>query len=92
MPMAKVNLIIPNQIPFDFNNPVEDLVKWPDNTLFPLNRKDLITKRTVLEEILKDIKVSEDYLVVTGFTALAHIIDFFHKTLDYADNKQIRIE
>jgi energy-coupling factor transporter ATP-binding protein EcfA2 len=60
----------PIQLEFDFDKPS---LAWPPNSLFPLNISD--QKRTVLQEVDKDIKVSDEYLVVTGFTSLAHIID-----------------
>ena len=40
---------------FDFENPLPQLINWPDNALFPLNLKGYLERRTVLFEITKDI-------------------------------------
>src|SRR6185437_5781924 len=48
---------------------------WPSQDKFPINNETF--ERTVKEEILKDIKESEKYLIITGFTSLANIIEIF---------------
>lgn len=73
---------------FDFNNP--DPSHWPPNEKFPLNWELYGEKRTVEQEIEKDIEASSDYLVVTGFTSLSHLVDKFG-VKDYPNLKSVRI-
>ncbi|MXV49903.1 hypothetical protein GS399_02890 [Pedobacter sp. HMF7647] len=75
----------------DFENPPPPLVVWPDNHAFPLNLKDLVSRRTVLDVVLEDIAASENYLVVTGFTSLAHIIELFGGKIRFGRLKNVRI-
>lgn len=75
----------------DFDNPPPPLVVWPDNHAFPLNLKDFVGRRTVLEVVLEDIAESENYLVVTGFTSLAHIIELFGGKVVFGYLKDVRI-
>ena len=44
----------------------------------------------MLEEIKKDINESEEYLVITGFTSLAHIVTFLGN-IDFQKTKRIRV-
>jgi len=48
---------------------------WPPQDRFPINNET--HERTVKSEILKDIRESEKYLIITGFTSLANIIEIF---------------
>ena len=48
---------------------------WPPQDKFPINNDT--HQRTVKAEVLKDIKESENYLIITGFTSLANIIEIF---------------
>jgi superfamily II DNA or RNA helicase len=75
----------------DFDNPVPQLISWPDNHAFPLNLRDYTSKRTVLEVVLEDISQSENYLVVTGFTSLAHIIELFGGKVTFGRLRDVRI-
>lgn len=49
--------------------------EWPPQDKFPINNDT--HQRTVKAEVLKDIKESENYLIITGFTSLANIIEIF---------------
>jgi len=75
----------------DFDNPPLPLVVWPDNRAFPLNLRGFVDKRTVLEVVLEDIAGSEHYLVVTGFTSLAHIIELFGGKVVFGGLRDVRI-
>jgi superfamily II DNA or RNA helicase len=75
----------------DFDNPPQPLFVWPDNHLFPLNLKDSSERRTVLQVVLEDIAVSNHYLVVTGFTSLAHIIELFGGKVNFDSLQDVRI-
>jgi superfamily II DNA or RNA helicase len=75
----------------DFDRPLVPLVEWPTNECWPINRKDTYPRRTVLQEIKKDVSFSETYLVVTGFTSLAHIIEFFGKEVNFEKTKVVKI-
>jgi len=59
-----------NQAAFDF-----DKVRWPDNETFPLNLRN--QKRSVQTIVYNDINYSTEYIIVTGFTSLSNLIDFF---------------
>ncbi|MHA2344914.1 MAG: hypothetical protein ACXADW_23950 [Candidatus Hodarchaeales archaeon] len=77
------------QLELDFI-PLEPIstIKWPPNDLFPLNiSRDI----NVLKEIIKDVKNSNQYLVVTGFTSLGHIIDFFGSENNFEHTELVRI-
>jgi superfamily II DNA or RNA helicase len=71
-----------NLFDFDFST---DL---PHQDYFPINEGK--QGRTVKEILLKDIRNSEEYLIVTGFTSLANIIDIFGAN-EYPTLKQLRI-
>ena len=59
---------------FDFNYHLD----LPDQEDFPLNLRE--QARAVRDILLKDIKNSEDYLILTGFTSLSNLIDVCTKT------------
>ncbi|MEQ9265427.1 MAG: SNF2-related protein [Balneolaceae bacterium] len=63
---------------------------WPSNEEYPLNLRNGLEKRTVEQEIIKDISSSMDYLVVTGFTSLSYLVDLFYK-IDPCQEKKFRI-
>jgi len=79
------------QVTLDFSKPVEPHMGWPPNSRFPLNRRASLGNTTLLEEIVRDINESSHYLVVTGFTSLAHIIEFFGKHIDYTNTLEVKI-
>lgn len=49
--------------------------KWPDHESFPLNKK--IGTKTVEQVVSKDIADGIKYLIITGFTSLSNLVDFF---------------
>jgi phosphatidylserine/phosphatidylglycerophosphate/cardiolipin synthase-like enzyme len=69
---------------FDFNYKLD----LPTQEDYPLNLKE--QNRTVREILLKDIRSSSDYLILTGFTSLSSLIDVFG-TVDYPKLKKLRI-
>ncbi len=71
-----------NLFDFDYS---KDL---PEQEKFPINES--IQGRTVKEILLKDIRNSEEYLIVTGFTSLANLIDIFG-AIEYPHLKQLRV-
>lgn len=89
--MAKSKAISPIQQSFNFDDPEPPLIVWPDNQAYPLNLKDYTSRRTVLEVVLEDIIGSEEYLVVTGFTSLAHLIEIFGGKIAFGKLKEVRI-
>jgi superfamily II DNA or RNA helicase len=58
-----------SQYTFDF-----DAIRWPNNKSFPLNIKP---QRNVESIIYSDIESSREYIIITGFTSLSNLIDFF---------------
>lgn len=50
---------------------------WPNNGKFPLNLESPGESRTVEAEVLKDINTSSEYLIITGFTSLSHLVATF---------------
>lgn len=59
-----------SQTSFDFG-----AIKWPDHESFPLNKKQ--GNDTVEKIIYKDIQNSIEYLIITGFTSLSNLVDYF---------------
>lgn len=68
--MGKYN---PAQTKLLFSTLLDD--SWPDHKLFPLNLRNL--NRKVQSEVEKDITASDEYLIITGFTSLSHLVDMF---------------
>jgi superfamily II DNA or RNA helicase len=62
--------------------------KWPLQDDFPINNDT--HERTVKSVLLKDIAASSDYLIVTGFTSLANLIEIFG-TANYQKLSQLRV-
>ena len=58
------------QILIDFDNPP---YQWPSQDNFPLNEE----ANKVKEILLQDIDESTSYLIITGFTSLANIVEIF---------------
>lgn len=75
--MARKNLF-----DFDYN------LGLPDNERFPLNESK--EGRMVRQILLKDINNSTEYLIVTGFTSLANLIDIFGSN-DFPNLNNLRI-
>ncbi|PVD50140.1 hypothetical protein DC498_21230 [Terrimonas sp.] len=69
---------------FDFNYHLN----LPGQEDFPLNLKE--QARAVRDMLLKDIKNSDNYLILTGFTSLSNLIDVFGAT-DYPKLQELRI-
>ncbi|HSM27329.1 MAG TPA: SNF2-related protein [Thioalkalivibrio sp.] len=49
---------------------------WPDPARFPLN----VDRRQVGDRVLEDLRASQEPLIVTGYAALDHLIDFIAET------------
>ena len=77
MPMLDRNL-------FDYDFTLD----LPDQEQFPLNLSK--QGRIVRDILLKDIRNSEDYLILTGFTSLSNLIDVFG-TVDYPKLRKLRV-
>ena len=75
-------MALKNLFDFDYSK------NLPKQEGFPINES--IQGRTVKEILIKDIRNSEEYLIVTGFTSLANLIDIFG-TVEYPDLKKLRI-
>lgn len=75
---------MPRQTLFDFNFNLN----LPDQDKFPLNLRE--QGRTVRDILLNDIRNSNDYLILTGFTSLSNLIDVFGTT-DYPKLQQLRV-
>lgn len=71
-----------NQTSLDFESP-----RWPDHNSFPLNKK---TGRTVEDVIYHDIESSTDYIIVTGFTSLSNLVDYFG-SIEFKQLENVRI-
>jgi len=72
----------PNLFDFNFN------LDLPSQDNFPLNLRE--QGRTVRDILLRDVKNSETYLILTGFTSLSNLINVFGAT-DYPKLKQLHI-
>lgn len=70
-------------------------LNWVSNELLPLNVSAKIdvqaTRRTVSQEILKDVYSSGTYLILTGYTSLEFIIDTFYNLKETDNPKEITI-
>ena len=62
--------------------------RWPSQEYFPINNAtyDL----TVKSVLIKDISASSEYLIVTGFTSLANLIEIFG-TVNYPELSKLRV-
>ena len=77
-----------DQLTFDFENHLPSNFNWPSQDVFPLNIEELDKKvRTVLD---RDLNVAKDFILLTGYTSLSHLIDTFGKE-DYDNIDIIRI-
>lgn len=65
-----------------------DTHRWPEQEHFPLNLA--AHKRTVQSIVYEDISQSEEYLILTGFTSLSNLIDFFGSQ-EFEMLKKVRI-
>jgi superfamily II DNA or RNA helicase len=74
-----------NQIELNFNE-----VNWPSQEEFPLNLKRKHIK--VKDLLYGDIENSTEFIIVTGFTSLSNLIDFFgEKDFDQLNKVKILI-
>jgi len=69
---------------FDFDY----LTQWPDPNKFPVN--DYTQDYQVKNQIVTDIKNSEEYLIITGFTSIANLVDFFGSN-DFQNLRKVKI-
>lgn len=72
----------PNLFDFNFN------LDLPDQENFPLNLRT--QGRTVRDVLLNDIRNSNNYIILTGFTSLSNLIDVFG-AMDYPKLQQLRV-
>lgn len=79
------NKKLDKQYKLDFTHPLQS---WPSQGCFPLNLKN--ENRTVLDVVLNDLKNSDEYLIITGFTSLANVIETFGSE-KFKDLKRVRI-
>jgi len=61
---------------------------WPSQSDFPINNETF--ERTIKSVILEDIHASSAYLIVTGFTSLANLIEIFG-TNDFKNISKLKI-
>ncbi|MES2373372.1 MAG: SNF2-related protein [Bacteroidota bacterium] len=83
MKKAKKRIYDSLQSAFDFESG-----QWPDHNRYPLNRKK--GNATVEEVIYSDIEKSVGYLIITGFTSLSNLVDYFGSN-EFEKLKTIRI-
>lgn len=62
--------------------------EWPSHEFFPLNLKE--QRRTVETVVYDDILNSKHYIILTGFTSLSNLVDFFGKQ-DIENLKEVKI-
>ncbi|MGB5931293.1 MAG: SNF2-related protein [Cyclobacteriaceae bacterium] len=75
-----------SQLKLDYENP--DSSQWPSHENFPLNINKGID-RNVKSILESDIDESKDYIIITGFTSLSTLIDYFSKLV--VENKKIKV-
>lgn len=61
---------------------------WPKQEDFPINNDTF--ERTIKSTLLKDINASSEFLIVTGFTSLANLIEIFG-TEGYFQLRNLRV-
>jgi superfamily II DNA or RNA helicase len=89
----------PNQTNLDFittirvEEPVAiDLKIWPEQFHYPINLPSSSGfRRRVHEVIADDVTASSQYLIITGFTSLNHLIFFLSEKVDWEKMDTIRI-
>lgn len=81
--------VLSNTPQLSFEKHKTETLPWPPQDKFPLNLKNL--GRRIFREIKKDVNESTSFLIVTGFTSLAQIIDFFGKDTDFSFTKKIKV-
>jgi phosphatidylserine/phosphatidylglycerophosphate/cardiolipin synthase-like enzyme len=69
---------------FDFNFSID----LPNQDDFPINAD--VQDRTVKQILLRDIRASDEYLIITGFTSLSQLIEIFGAE-DYPLLKKLRV-
>jgi superfamily II DNA or RNA helicase/energy-coupling factor transporter ATP-binding protein EcfA2 len=83
----KKNIVPPEELNFEKHKSVT--LPWPPQSQYPLNLKKL--GRRIFREIKQDIRESKSFLIVTGFTSLAQIIDFFGEHTDFSLTENVRV-
>ena len=76
------------QFILDFQNQLLPNFSWPPQDIFPLNIEEL--GKSVGDVLNKDLNVAKEFILLTGYTSLSHLIDTFGKD-DYDDINTIRI-
>ena len=69
--------------------PESEMLQWPPNAKFPLNLPEL--GRSTQAQIIDDLRASADYLIVSGFSSLNHLIDFFGNERTWVDTRRVRL-
>ncbi|KYG74822.1 type III restriction/modification enzyme restriction subunit [Roseivirga ehrenbergii] len=83
------SIIVENsQLTLEFKEPVEPYMRWPSQEVFPLNIEE-VNKR-VGDVLMGDLSVAKEFILLTGYTSLSHLIDTFGKD-DYNNIRTIRI-
>lgn len=76
------------QFILDFQGQITNYINWPSQDVFPLNIEEL--GKRVGDILNKDLIVAKEFILLTGYTSLSHLIDTFGKD-DYDDINTIRI-
>lgn len=84
LPFGYDNLIMRHKNLFDFDYNL----KLPPQDKFPLNIG--LQGRTVKDILLQDIRSSEEYIIITGFTSLANLIEILG-SVSYPNLKKLKV-
>ncbi len=76
------------QLALDFQNHLAPYFQWPLQDVFPLNLED--ANRKVGDVLIGDLKIAKEFVLLTGYTSLSHLIDTFGKN-NYDNINPIRI-
>ncbi|KJS07120.1 MAG: hypothetical protein VR77_02150 [Flavobacteriales bacterium BRH_c54] len=77
-----------SQLTFDFQDYLAPYLNWPPQDVFPLNIEELDKK--VKDVLDRDLSIAKEFILLTGYTSLSHLIDTFGKE-DYNNIDPIRI-
>lgn len=76
------------QLILDFKGQNEPYIRWPLQEVFPLNIEEV--DRRVGDVLNGDLSVAKEFILLTGYTSLSHLIDTFGKN-DYDNIRTVRI-